>query len=165
MQKLAVLAPWSPDFKDNSKIWKRNLITEYKTLKSWKCEHVWKDKRKCKNTFNKNLNVNTTPLTRFANDDDAKVAQTGGSGLQFCWSWGRNEKSGWKQYTGGKQRTELIVSPKLVLRRVLPPQFFISISCTVFVSHNKVLQIFSTGTQFQILVTLWIHSNWGWNRV
>jgi len=123
--------------------WKRILITEYKTVKSWKCEHVWKDKSKCKNTFNKNSyeqwvfstiqacsgtprehqNVNTTPLTRFANDDGAKVAQTGGNGLQFCWNWGRNEKSGWKQYTRGKQRTKLIVSPKLVLRRVLPPSF------------------------------------------
>jgi hypothetical protein len=64
-----------------------------------------------------------------------KYPKLGAIGHQFDWNWGRNEKSGWKQYTGRKKKkapeAKLVFAAKLLLIKVSPtPVLDVHLSCT-----------------------------------
>jgi hypothetical protein len=106
-----------------------------------------------------------------------KVPQTGSTELpSFGKTGDKNEKSGWKQYTGIKKHgTKLGFSLKLVHPPILDLPY-LCFDCFSYSSlyegssQNKILQTFLTDTQFHETIPNFthfvpIHSNWEWNRV
>jgi hypothetical protein len=94
----------------------------------------------------------------------------GGEGpnkLKFCQNWWRNQKSGCKKHKEKEEGTRLVFSPKLILTRTSPqkPLVLLTNSCLFRIKTWKSCeQITSFITQYPILLTLGLHSNWVWNK-